>query len=337
MGACMPEDVTPVVLDMICGYFKTQMLCALASLSIADLLAEGPATPETLAQKTGANPDGLARLLRAVAALGIVRFADGRYASTAMLDILREGVPGSLKHAAIALAAPGHWLPWGRFTDAVMTGESRSKAALGLSHFDYYARNPEEAGQFIRFMQATSELVQAEAARVITVGDAATAVDVGGANGSLLCALLKANPSLRGVVCDLPHSRESAVAFAAEHGLSDRISFEGGDFFAAVPPADLYVLKFILHDWDDSRCAKILSNCRRAVLPGGRVVVIEMRLGEIGEPGFGPLADVNMLTVTGGRERTSSEYRRLLAEAGFEVASVTPTRSPFDLLEALPV
>jgi hypothetical protein len=323
------------VLDLIFSYWKTQMLRALATLSIADILAKGPATLESLTEQTGANKDALARLLRAAASVGMVGHADGRYISTPRLEVLREDAPISLRAMAIAQGAPGHWLPWGRFPDSVMTGEAQSKAALGHAHFDYYARNPEEAGQFIKAMQGTSELVQGEVVRLLDIKGAKSAVDVGGANGALVCALAKAHPGLSGVVYDLPHSRDGGLAYIAQQGLSDRVGVESGDFFAAAPVADLYLLKFILHDWDDASAVRILTNIRRAMNAGGRVVLVEMRLGDIGEPGLGPLVDVNMMAVTGGRERTRDEYQRLLAAADLRLDKVTPTQSPFDIFEAV--
>jgi hypothetical protein len=217
-----------------------------------------------------------------------------------------------------------------------MTGEAQSKAALGHAHFDYYARNPEEAAQFIKAMQGSSELVQGEVLRLLDIKGAKMAVDVGGANGALVCALAKANPDLRGVVYDLPHSRAGGLAYVAEQGLSDRVGVETGDFFAAAPQADLYLLKFILHDWDDASAVRILTNIRRAMNVGGRVVLIEMRVGDVGEPGLGPLVDVNMMAVTGGRERTRDEYQKILAAANLKLDKVAPTQSPFDIFAAVP-
>jgi hypothetical protein len=332
----MSEDVNLAVLDMIFSYWKTQTLRALATLSIADILAKGPATLESLIEQTGANEDGLARLLRAAASIGMVGYSEGRYLSTSRLDVLREDAPVSLKAMAIAQGAPGHWLPWGCFLDSVMTGEAQSKAALGHAHFDYYARNPEEAAQFIKAMQGSSELVQGEVLRLLDIKGAKMAVDVGGANGALVCALAKANPDLRGVVYDLPHSRAGGLAYVAEQGLSDRVGVETGDFFAAAPQADLYLLKFILHDWDDASAVRILTNIRRAMNVGGRVVLIEMRVGDVGEPGLGPLVDVNMMAVTGGRERTRDEYQKILAAANLKLDKVAPTQSPFDIFAAVP-
>jgi predicted O-methyltransferase YrrM len=331
----MSEDVSLAVLDMIVSYWKTQMLRALATLSIADILAKGPATLEALIGETGASKEGLARLLRAAASLGMVGYADGRYLTTPMLDVLRADAPVSLRAMAIAQGAPGHWLPWGFFPDSVMTGEAQSKAALGHAHFDYYARNPEEAGQFIKAMQGTSEIVQGEIVRLLDVKGAKSAVNVGGANGALICAMAKAHPGLKGLVYDLPHSRAGGLAYIAQQGLADRIEVQSGDFFATAPAADLYLLKFILHDWDDASAVKILTNIRRAMNPGGRVVLIEMRLGAIGEPGFGPLVDGNRVAVTGGRDHTREEYGKLMTAAGLKLDKVTATGSPFDMFEGV--
>ncbi len=331
----MSEEI-PFVTDMIRGYFKSQIVRTLATLSIADWLAKGPASLGDLVEKTGADADGLERLLRAAVTLGFVVYAEGQYCATARLEVLREDhAPVSLKYWAISLAGPGHWGPWGRLPEAVKTGAVQSTAALGLSLFEHFAANPQEAADFMRFMQASSESVQAEVLRLVDLSGATCAVDVGGGNGALLCALAQANPHLKGVVYDLPHSRDAGLAFADARGLADRITIESGDFFASVPAGDVYLMKWILHDWDDSACIKILSNCRRAIAGQGRVVLVEYRLGEISDPGRGALTDLNMLTLTGGRERTPAQYGQLLDAAGFRLESVKPTVTPFDILEAV--
>ena len=325
----------PFVMDMIRGYFKSQIVRTLATLSIADWLAKGPASLGDLVEKTGADADGLERLLRAAVTLGFVVHAEGQYRATARLEVLREDVPMSLKYWAIGLAGPGHWGPWGRLPEAVKTGAAQSTTALGRSLFEHFAANPQEAADFMRFMQAGSESVQAEVLRLLDLSGATCVVDVGGGNGALVCALTMANRHLKGVVYDLPHSRDAGLAFADASGLADRIMIESGDFFASVPAGDVYLMKWILHDWDNSACVKILSNCRRAITGQGRVVLVEYRLGEISDPGLGALADLNMLTLTGGRERTAAQYGQLLDAAGFRLESVKPTVTPFDILEAV--
>jgi hypothetical protein len=329
------SEEIPFVTDMIRGYLKRQIVRTIATLSIADLLAKGPASLGYLEEKTGADPDGLERLLRAAVTLGFVVYAEGQYRATARLEVLREDAPTSLKYLAIGLAGPSQWGPCGRLPEAVKTGAVQSTAALGRPVFEHFAANPQEAADFMRFMQAASESVQAEVLRLLDLSGATCAVDLGGGNGALLCALAKANPHLKGVVYDLPHSHDAGLAFAAAKGLADRITIESGDFFASVPAADVYLMKWILHDWDDSSCVKILSNCRRAIAGQGRVVLVEYRLGEISDPGRGALADLHMLAVTGGRERTAAQYGQLLDAAGFRLKSVKPTVTPFDILEAV--
>ncbi len=324
----MSEEI-PFVADMIRGYYNSQIVRTLATLSIADRLAKGPASLSDLVEKTGADVDGLERLLRAAVTLGFVVYAEGLYCATGRLEVLREDVPISLK-----LAGPGHWGPWGRLPEAVKTGAAQTTAALGRPLFEHLAANPQEAVDFMRFMQAASESVQAEVLRLLDLSGATCVVDLGGGNGALGCALAIANPNLKVVVYDLPHSREAGLAFAVDKGLTDRITIESGDFFTSVPAGDVYLMKWILHDWDDSACVKILSNCRRAIKGQGRVALIEYRLGEISDPGRRALADLNMLTVTGGRERTALQYGQLFDAAGFRLDSVKPTVTPFDILEA---
>lgn len=326
------------VLDLIVSYMKTQIVHAVASFSLPDHLAEGPQSAEALATACGANADALRRLLNAAAVLGVVGVEpDGRYASTPLLEALREDTPGSLRAFAMMMGSPGHWRPWGNLVEAVKTGEPQSASALGLAHFDYFKANPEERKIFLKAMQSTTEIVQTEVLRLLDFSHAGRVADIGGGNGALLCAVAKAHPGIEGVVFDLPQSVEQATDWIARNGLADRVRAQGGDFFQSAPAADLYLLKFILHDWDDASCVKILKTCRAAVRPGGKLAVIEMALGAPGEPGQGPLIDVNMLVLTGGRERTAEEYAALFVAGGFNLTRVIPTRSPFAIFEGVPV
>ena len=324
------------MIQMITGYIVSQTVRALAELSIADHLAHGPATAHELASKASANQDGVARLLQAAASFGIVAYDQNRgFVSTPLLDTLRSDIPGSLRALAISQNSPSHWLPIGRLTEAVRSGSNQSVATLGHDIFEYFARTPSEAAIFTKMMEETSELVKAEAVRLIDTRSVAMTADVGGANGALLCGLAAANPHVKGVVYDLPHVVDSATEHVREQGLSDRVSVVAGDFFQSAPPADLYLLKQILHDWDDESCVKILTNCARSLLPNGRVIVVAILIGAIGEPGFGPLVDMIMLAQTGGKERTADEYEKLFARSGLKLSAVTPTQSPFSLIEAV--
>lgn len=305
------------MLQMITGFWVTQIVHAVAKYRIADELAKGPATAVEIASRRSMHPDATVRLLRACASLGLVTWeAPSRFTGTALLDTLRRDAPGSLWGAAISQAAPGHWLPWGNFVEAISTGERQTIATLGGEIWEHYAKMPAEAEAFTASMSGLTAMVAEEAATVIDIGSSKVAVDIGGAAGALVHALMLGNPKLHGIVLDLPNVVPDAVAAAEKLGLEQSFSGICGDFLVSVPEADLYLLKFILHDWNDASCVQILENCRRAMLPGGRVAVIELQLGPMNEPGLAPLMDLNMLVMLTGRERILSEYEALFAAAG---------------------
>src|SRR6267143_6996344 len=316
------------MMQMLTGFFVTQIASAVATYSIADHLAREPATAEQIAKAEGIDSAATFRLLRACASLGLVTCEDGlTFGATPLLGTLRTNVPGSLHSLAIAWSAPGHWLPWGRFLDAMRTGQPQTVPALGAPIFDYYAKQPEEGAAFTNAMHGFTSGVAQEVARLVDASTAKLAVDIGGSSGTLVHSLMTANPQLHGIILDLPDVVPSATAAAAALGLAERSSVLAGDFFASVPETDLYLLKHVLHDWNDGQSVRILENCRRAMRPSGRVIVIELLLGEIGEPGPAPFMDLNMMVMLPGRERTLSEYRALLKQAGFRLDKSSPTRS----------
>jgi hypothetical protein len=324
------------LMSMITGYWVTQIIHALAELGIADHLADGPRTSAELAAAASCDEDGMARLLRASAAQELVAVTeDGRFESTPMLAMLREGVPHSLRDIAIVHGSPGHWLSWGLLPDAVRKGTPQTQAALGKDIWQHFADNPVEGGRFANSMSELTAGLSNEIAELLDTSGVGVAVDVGGANGALLHTLLRANSELRGVVLDLPVVEASAVAEAEKAGLGDRVVVIGGSFFDPIPAGDLMLVKAVLHNWDDESCVRILANCREALNPGGRVVVVEMPLGPVGSPGFAPLLDLNMLAVVSGRERDLAHYDALFAAAGLRRTGVTPTRSPLCLIEAV--
>jgi O-methyltransferase domain/Dimerisation domain len=323
------------MLQMITGFWVTQIVHAVAKYRIADELAQGPATAAEIASRRSIHPEATARLLRACASLGLVTWeAPSRFTGTALLDTLRRDTPGSLWGAAISQAAPGHWLPWGNFVEAISTGERQTVATLGGELWQHYAKMPAEAEAFTASMSGLTAMIAEDAATVIDIGSSRIAVDVGGAAGALVHALMLGNPTLRGIVLDLPNVVPDAVAAAARLGLEQRFSGICGDFFVSVPEADLYLLKFILHDWNDASCVQILENCRRGMLAGGQIAVIELQIGPMNEPGLAPLMDLNMLVMLTGRERTLSEYRALFAAAGLNLAKVTRLRSGMTVMIA---
>lgn len=321
--------------QLITGFWVSQLVGALADLGVMDALARGAGTAEEVARATGADPQATSRVLRTAAALGLVaRGNDGRFTATPLGDTLRADVPGSMRGMAIAQTAPGHWLPWGRFADAVRTGTRQTPATLGEEIFTYYGKNPAEGAAFSDAMNGLSSLVASEVARLVDTSGTERVVDVGGANGTLAIALLRQNPALRGVVLDLPHVTTTAAEALRAAGLAARCEAVAGDFFADVPEGDLYVLKAILHDWNDEQSVSILKNCRRRLRRGGRVAIVEMVIPDDGRPSAAHLMDLNMLTMLPGRERTGSEYGRLLAASGLRFDRITDTHSPFQIIEA---
>ena len=333
--AADPEASSGLMMRLITGHFASQVVRAFAELGIADLLAQGPLPAAQVAMEVGADAAAMARLLRGGAALGLVTAdveADvdrALFSPTPLLDTLRRDAPGSLRGLAVALASSGTWRPWGDFVAAVRTGKRRTVAALGCDYFEYLTRTPDEAEAFTAGMDGVTASLAGQVARVIGASSASVAVDVGGATGALLHALLAANAGLRGVVFDRPEVVPAALAAAERAGLSDRVSVVAGDFFETVPEADLYLLKWILHDWDDAACMRILANCRRAMRPAGRVVVVELRLGGAGDPGPAALMDLNMMVMLTGRERTVAEYDALLAAAALRLARTEVLETPF--------
>ena len=331
----MNQNDADRMMQMITGYWVTQVVHAAATFSIADHLAKAPATAEDIAEAEGTDPSATFRLLRTCASLGMVKY-DGRsrFAGTSLLDTLRKNNPQSLRAIAVSWPLPGHWLPWGRFAEAVKTGKSQAVPALGAGLFEYFATNAAEAAAFTESMTSLTSTVAKETARLINVSGLDTVADIGGAGGAMLHNLLQLHPDLYGIVFDRPQVVASARAEAVRLGLQERVTAVGGDFFESVPEADLYLLKHILHDWDDEACICILRNCRRALRPGGRIAVIELLIGEIGEPGIAPLFDATMMVMCSGRERGLVEFQRLFEAAGLAAPKVTKTNTPMVILEA---
>lgn len=323
--------------QMITGYWVSQTVGTIAELGLVDRLTEEADTPEGLASRIGVDPRALARLLRTAGAVGLVaRGPDGRWAPTPLGATLHSAAPGSMRDMAIAQTAPGHWLPWGRLTDAVKTGARQTPAALGAEIFEHYGKNPREAAAFSGAMRGLSTMVAREVARVLDTRTSSVVVDVGGATGTLLAAVVGANERLHGLLLDLPHVAEAARAALVEAGVGTRCEVLAGDFFQRVPEADLYLLKQVLHDWNDEQARTLLRNIASSMRPGGRVVIVEMVIPDDGRPTAAQLMDLNMLVMLPGRERTQAEYTALLADAGLRLERLVETHSPFQILEAVP-
>jgi SAM-dependent methyltransferase len=305
------------LLKMIRSFWVSQIVGTMARLEIADRLARGPLESGALAKAIGCEPRATFRLLRAAVSLELVAMLpDGRFGLAPPGELLRSDVPDSVRDFAIAMTAPGHWLPWGRLTEAIQAGERQAVPALGHELFDYYAANPGEGGVFTGAMAYHSVGVAEALARALDTSTVDHVVDIGGASGTIVAALLAANPALRGTILERADVVPRAEAALAKLGLSSRCRAVAGDFLYSVPEADLYILKVILHDWDDQQSVSILRNCARAMRPNGRVVLVERLFPEHGDPGEAALSDLNMLVLLPGRERTASEFAELLRAAG---------------------
>jgi hypothetical protein len=320
---------------MITGYWVSQIVGTLACLKIPDHLANGPLTYDELAKEAGCDSEATYRLLRAAASIDLVSATtDGRFDLAPLGQRLRSKVPGSMRESAVALTAPGHWLPWGRLAEAVRHGLRQTPAALGRELFEFYAENPDEGSAFTGAMANVSRVVAEDVADMLDTSGAEHVVDVGGASGTIVAALLERNPALRGTILELRHVVRHARTTLGELGLSSRCKVVEGDFFESVPRADIHILKQIIHDWDDEQSVRILSNCASALRGKGRVVLVERVLPEDGSPSFAPLADLNMLVLLPGRERTGKQYGTLLEAAGLRLDRIVDTPSAMQIIEA---
>jgi hypothetical protein len=323
----------------------TQAIYVVTRLGIPDLLADGPLDLEELAQEAGCHAPNLYRVLSALAAVGVFdKVGPRRFALTEAGNALRTGVPGSLRPTVLFSLNEAHWRPWGHLLHTVRTGENAFKHAHGASLFEYLAGNPEEASLFNMGMAGNSPAHARLVAASYDFSRMSRVVDVAGGRGRLLATTLELNPHLRGVLFDLPHVIESARELVTGAGVADRCDFVGGDFFKAVPEGgDAYVLRNIIHDWEDDEAAAVLMTCRRAMAEGARLILVERYLSE--DPRESLLihhADLEMLVNVGGRERTTDEYAALLARSGFQLARTIPLgRVPeamgHYLIEAQPV
>jgi ubiquinone/menaquinone biosynthesis C-methylase UbiE len=312
------------------------MIYVAAKLRIADHLSDGPKTVSELAAIAKAHEGSLYRLLRSLAGMGIFTEDDGmRFRLNTAAESLRSGVSGSLRATAEVAGEDWMWRPWGSLLHSVQTGETAFNHLYGENTFDWFAKHP-DAARLFDDSQADSS---SGSARVIVTSydffRAGKIVDVGGGTGTLIAEILRANPSVRGVLFDLNHVIASART-KFDPRVVDRCEFAGGDFFKAVPRgAELYLMRHILHDWDDVRCQKILTTTRRAMSGRGRLLVIEDIVCGPNQPCVAKTLDINMLVRTGGRNRTDKEYRGLLSQGGFDIKRVVPTASQ-SLIEATP-
>ena len=327
-----------VLAQMINGYWATGCLCAVATLGIADAIGDAPRTPPQIAAELGLHAPSLERLLRACASLGVFHESDsGAFAHTPLSRALRSDAPGSMRGLG-EMTALLHLRVWPEIAHSVKTGDTAFAKVFGAEIFEYLAANPGAAAVFDRAFAGYTAGGAAAVAGVYDFSRFRTLVDLGGGNGALCAAILARTPGLRAISFDLPHVAARAKEHLAARGVADRCEVIGGDLFESVPAgADAYAMKMILHDWDDDRCKAILRNIRTAIAPDGRVLVME---AVVEGPNAGPpakLLDINMLVMTGGRERSRDQYAALFAATGFALERVVPANPTVAVIEARPV
>ena len=323
------------LLQTLFGFMVTRTLSAVAELNVADALKDGPRYYTELAKAVGADQRSLHRAMRLLVSTGL--FAEpepGTFALTPVSELLRSDVPGSLRDMAVMMTSESHWLPWGRLTDTLRSGESGPQHAFGTDIFSWFQR-AENKDQWALFNAAMSSFSSMTAGAVVESYDFSgfrRIVDIGGGHGFLLQTLLANAPQAKGVLFDLPE-----VVVGITETLDGRIECVGGDFFERVPPGgDCYTMKHIIHDWSDEHCRTLLGNVAENMDPAGKVLLLETVMPETPEPHPAKFMDLNMLAMTeGGAERTAEEFAHLFKLAGLRLQAVHPTKSPLSVIEAV--
>jgi O-methyltransferase domain len=326
------------ILQLSCGYMAPACLYIAAKLRIADQLAGGPrALAELCGASRGVHENSLYRVLRALASVGVfTETAPRKFANTPASELLRERAPGSMRDVVLFMSDPTHFRVFAEMEHAVKTGETGVKHLTGLEAFEFLKQNPAEDQAFNAAMSGLSAHYAQAVLEAYDFGGLGTIADIGGGHGALLTAILTKHYGLRGIVFDAPHVAAGAAPHIESMGLGDRCQAQGGDFFQKIPAADSYILKSVIHDWDDERAIAVLKNCAASMRGDkGKVLLLEMVLSPGNEPHFGKWVDLEMLLMAGGRERTEAEFAQLLAQAGLRLTRVVQTKSPVCVIESV--
>ncbi len=336
------EAPAPNLLDTVFGYAPAQIIHVAARLGIADQLAGGALASTELAAATETHPPSMYRLLRALACFGVVTEVEpDRFELTAAGASLRTAAPDSIRALVLLFCGDEVWRSWGELEYSVRTGKPAWEHVTGMPSFEFFAQHPAQSATFNAAMADHTRSVTPAIIASYDFSRFGTLVDVGGGDGTLIAAVLDATPGLRGVLFDLPAGVEMAAKILDAAGVADRCDVVTGDFFASVPEgADAYLLKSVIHDWDDERAVEILCSCRRAMPAASTLLVIEPVLPprvDSPEVTGTVLSDINMLVNTGGRERSEEEFRALHSAAGFELTAVMGVGAGYRVLEGSPV
>jgi hypothetical protein len=327
------------MLQIISGFWISRCVYVAAKFGIPDLLKDGAKTAEELAAATDSHAPSLFRVLRALVPFGVfTQDENDRFGITPLSETLRSDIPGSLRAFAMTELGEEHYPAWGELLYSVRTGGIAFDQAFGEPVWEFFATHPDNAQIFNDAMSGMTAQANEALHAAYDFAGINTIVDVGGGHGGLITSILKKNPSTRGILFDSPQVIEGAKAPVNASGVGDRCALIGGDFFQSVPEGgDAIILKWIIHDWNDEQSIAILKNCHRALPENGKLILVEAVVPASNEPHFSKFIDLNMLVMTGGRERTEAEFRELYEASGFGLTRVVPTESPFSVIEGVKV
>ena len=325
------------LMEMIFGFALSRSIAVAAQFGVADLLKDGPQSANDLARSIGAHPRSLYRMLRALAGAGIfAEEADGRFSLTPLSQLLRSDVPQSLRAFAALMADEMNFETWAQLPYSIQNGKPVIPHKFGISWFAWLEQHPVEGKAFHDAMTSLSAGAVAAVVSAYDFSGINKLVDVGGGHGLLLASVLSKYPNMKGVLYDAPAVSRGAKDVLVAHGVAERCEVVGGDFFQSVPEGgDAYILKHIIHDWSDEECLTILGHCHARMMPGGKVLIIEMVIPERNVPAVSKFLDLEMLLFLTGRERTAAEYGALLNHAGFELTRIVSTPSPYGVIEGV--
>jgi len=346
-----PDDTSPApatsppalpphvqVIQLATCYWISRAVYAVAALGIADVLKDGAKPAEAIAAVTGTHAPSLRRVLRSLASVGLFSAdSQGRFSVTPLGASLQSDAPGAARSTVLALSGQWFWSAWSEVLHSVRTGETGIEKALGVSEYTFLEQHPDEASHFNAAMIGMHGSEPAAIVEAYDFSGVQRVIDIGGGSGNLLGTILSANPTLQGTLFERPQVVPDAARNLAAAGVADRCETVGGDFLESVPSGgDLYIVSHCIHNWDEESCVRILANCRRAMAPGGRLLVVEAVVSPGDEPDLAKILDLVMLVVPGGEERSEDEYRALLEKAGFRLMRVVRTRTSACLIEAGP-
>lgn len=339
-AALATETPPPIaMLQLISGFWISRCIYVAAKLGIADLVKDGPKTAAELAAATGTDAPSLFRVMRALASVGVFSHDAGDlFAITPLSETLRTDIRGSLRAFAMTELGEEHYPAWGELMHSVRTGQIAFNHAFGVDIWEFFASHPDNAKIFNDAMSGMTAQANEAILSKYEFAGIRTLIDVGGGHGSLITSILPRHAGMNGVLFDSPQVIEGALAAVSASGVGDRCRLVGGNFFESVPAGgDAIILKWIIHDWNDEQCVTILRNCHRALAENGKLILVEAVVPAGNEPHFSKFIDLNMLVMTGGRERTEEEFRALYEASGFRLTRVVATESPFSVIEGVKV